>query len=129
MTRVKDYVLEAPLIVERVEPSEVTGVYHVEFKSLEESPLLSFEVELPKQVLPFTRGDKVKVGISSSPIPWGQDADLYLGAKAFGVKQLEEGQKVYASAGGLQIRLLFKQPQPLKPLDKLYLAIQIIKEE
>lgn len=123
-------IVESSLVIERVEPTEVAGVYHLELRSLEESPIISLEVELPKQILLFTRGERVKVGLSPSPIPWGQDADLYMSARAFGVKQAEGGVKVYASAGGLQIRAVLREgPQPFKPLDKLYLAIKALREE
>jgi len=47
------------MMVDKVEPSEVAGVFVVYFKGLEGSPLVEMKLELPRQLLMFKKGDKV----------------------------------------------------------------------
>ncbi|RLF17726.1 MAG: hypothetical protein DRN06_03295 [Thermoprotei archaeon] len=117
------------MMVDKVEPSEVAGVFVVYFKGLEGSPLVEMKLELPRQLLMFKKGDKVTLELAESPISWGEKSDLHLRARIFGLKPIEGVSILYASAGGLQLRLSFKESsQRFQSLSKVYIAFKIMKE-
>jgi len=112
--------------VERVEVSEVPGVYSIKLEGLEGSEIRRLTVELPKQVQVFKEGALVETEASTKPIPWGGDADLYLSSRVFAAKGEEAEISFYLSAGGLQLRLMVKEGAlNVKPMDKVYVAFKI----
>lgn len=121
---------KATMLIEKVEPTGTLGVFNIVLKEMEGSSiLLEAELELPKQILVLKKGDRVLVEVAKSPISWREEADLYLSAKVFGTKPLEEGLKLYASSGGLQVGFKLKEASHIfKPLEKLYVALKTIDQ-
>jgi len=125
MSSVAEGSLKALLRVEEVEASEVPDVFNVKLIGLEGSTIKRASLELPKQVLAFKEGGLVEAEASTTPIAWGEAADLYLTSRLFAIKDEGGEATYYLSAGGLQLRLIVEgQLLAAKSLDRVYLAFK-----
>jgi len=125
MSDVAEGSLKALLRVEKVEASEVPDVFNLKLVGLEGSTVKRVSLELPKQVLAFKEGGLVEAEASTTPIAWGEAADLYLSSRLFAIKDEGGGATYYLSAGGLQLRLVVEgRLLAAKPFDKVYVALK-----
>jgi len=112
--------------VDKIEASEVPEVFNVRFTGLEEA-IKAVNLELPRQIQVFREGLVVEAEVSSTPTPWGEEADLYLSTRVLAIREGEGESTIYLSAGGLQVRIAVAKGVKLsaKPMDRVYVAFKV----
>ncbi|MCX8204544.1 MAG: hypothetical protein N3H31_02700 [Candidatus Nezhaarchaeota archaeon] len=113
--------------VHKVAAGEVHNVFYVELVGLGEGSIKKIVVELPKQIQVFKEGMEVEVEVSTRPIPWGEEAELYLNGRVFAAKRGGAENTFYFSIGGLQLRLVVEgDPLKVEPMSKVYIAFKVV---
>jgi len=121
--------LKGAMRVDKVEASEVPGVFGVKLLGLEGSTIKRLSVELPKQIQVLKEGEVVEVEASTQFLNV-EEAELCLSSKVFAAREEDGEVTFYLSAGGLQLRLTTEGWMlPVRPMDKVYLAFKRRGEE
>ena len=109
-------------IVQRIEPTELEGVFRIRLTSQDGKMELTFEII--ENLFDFEENTEVEIYIDKISPKKADAANLLMQGDVFKVQKKQDVVQVFGSLGGLQLRLIHpKNKELFQATDPLILAI------